>query len=85
MQYRLGDYREALKSLTRATGLTRAGPTPYDQFFLAMTYHRRGETEEARKCYERAIVWRKEQTRLPEVRIELLTALEAEAAELLRK
>jgi Flp pilus assembly protein TadD len=85
VQYRLGDYHDAVKTLTRAAGLARAGPTPYDQFFLAMSYHRSGETVEARKCFERALVWRKEQTRLPEVRVELLKSLEVEAEEILRK
>jgi tetratricopeptide (TPR) repeat protein/WD40 repeat protein len=85
VEYRLGQYDHAVKTLTRAAAIAKPGPTAYDQFFLAMSYHRIGQTVKARKCYERAIEWRKRQTRLPEVYAALLTSLQTEAEELLRK
>jgi WD40 repeat protein/serine/threonine protein kinase/tetratricopeptide (TPR) repeat protein len=78
VQYRLGQYDEAVNTLTRAAAATKSGPAAYDQFFLAMTYHQLGETVKARECYERALAWRKKQTRLAEVNAELLTSLQVE-------
>ena len=85
VQYRLGQYDQAVKTLLRAAATAKPGPTAYDQFFLAMSYHHIGETTKARECYERAVDWRKKQTRLPEVYAELLTSLQSEAEGLLRK
>jgi tetratricopeptide (TPR) repeat protein len=84
VQYRLRQYDEAVKSLTRAAAAMKAGPTAYDQFFLAMTYQQRGDPAEARKCYERAVNWwRPRRTGLAEVYSEQLTSLQAEADDVL--
>jgi len=57
LYYRLGRYRESVDQFSRAGAAWKAGPTSCDQFFLAMSYHRLGETAKARECYERAINW----------------------------
>jgi tetratricopeptide (TPR) repeat protein len=44
--YRADRFREALEHLAK-------GDAPQDQFLLAMTYHRRDQTTEARRCLDR--------------------------------
>jgi tetratricopeptide (TPR) repeat protein len=85
VQYRLGQSDRSVKTLLRAAAIAKPGPTSYDRFFLAMSYHQIDETTKARECYERAVDWRKKQTRLPEVYAELLTPLQSEAEGFLRK
>ncbi len=55
-QYRLGDYANALATLTRAheTYIAAAGHQhPRDAAFLAMALHKRGQTDDARKQLDR--------------------------------
>jgi tetratricopeptide (TPR) repeat protein len=55
-QYRLGQYREALTTLTRADELNRearGGPVPADLALLAMTCYRMRETDRARASLRR--------------------------------
>ncbi len=56
LQYRLGQYREALTTLTHAAELNeaeRGGPTPADLAFLAMTRYQLGEKDQARALLDR--------------------------------
>jgi len=50
--YRLGQYEEALKMLTRLEQERPTGPTgpPFPAAFRAMTYHRQGNAEKAREA-----------------------------------
>src|SRR5262249_38691537 len=54
-QYRLGKYREALETLTRAERLntrrnvSNSGPLPADMALLALVHHRLGNPDEAKK------------------------------------
>jgi WD40 repeat protein len=55
-QYRLGQYPEALATLSRSANLNAAranGPLPADLAFLAMTHHRLGQPEQARDALVR--------------------------------
>jgi WD40 repeat protein/serine/threonine protein kinase len=50
--YRVGDHKEALKTLTRSEQLNRersGGESPHDIVFLAMTHHQLGDTDKARE------------------------------------
>jgi hypothetical protein len=56
VQYRLGQYREALATLTHADELNQAaqgGPVPADLAFLAMTRYQLGDKDQARALLDR--------------------------------
>jgi hypothetical protein len=72
-------------TLTRAAGLRKEGPTASNRFFLAMSYHRRGDKAKARACHEQALAWWKAQAGLAGTQAEQLTALRAEAEAVLKK
>jgi len=77
-QYRAGRWHEALETLVRSMEL-RNGGDPHDWFFLAMSHHHLGQTDEARKWYDKAAEWMdKNQSKDDELR-----RFRAEAAELL--
>jgi serine/threonine protein kinase len=77
-QYRAGDWKGAVGTLTRSMKL-REGGDGADWFFLAMANWRLGQKEEARSWYDRAVQWVAKQH--PED--EELRCFRAEAAELL--
>jgi tetratricopeptide (TPR) repeat protein len=55
-QYRMGQYREAVATLTQADGLNSVAPTgpiPADLAFLAMAQHRLGQPDQARAALGR--------------------------------
>ena len=54
-----------------------------DLLFLAMSYHRLGQAERARDCYDRANRWWQAQTTLTPLHVQELIAFRAEAAALL--
>ena len=51
----------------------------YDLFFLAMAHRHLRHREEARGCYERAVLWLKELKRLPAEQTQELIAFRADA------
>jgi tetratricopeptide (TPR) repeat protein len=55
-QYRTGDGRAAIASLTKSM-LLRKGSSGPDWFYLAMAYWQVGEKEEARRWYAKAVSW----------------------------
>jgi hypothetical protein len=88
--YRAGRYREAADVLRPNLADQTFGLLGYELYFLAMSYHRLGETTRARDYYELAIRWGDGTGRLPEARSNLdavfpeeLAAFRAEAQELL--
>jgi tetratricopeptide (TPR) repeat protein len=52
--YRAGKYLEAAQSLEGAAREPE-GHTPFNRFFLAMTWHKLGEADKARRCYQAAL------------------------------
>ncbi|MFO0907398.1 MAG: tetratricopeptide repeat protein [Isosphaeraceae bacterium] len=52
--FRAGRFEEAIRQLDRAIQVHGAGGTQYDALFLAMTHHRLGHSDEARRWYDRA-------------------------------
>jgi hypothetical protein len=80
--YRGGRYREAVELLRSNLEKQEEWALAYDLFFLAMSYHRLGETARAHDYYDWAVRWVSMQRDLrPELREEL-TAFRAEAEEL---
>jgi WD40 repeat protein/tetratricopeptide (TPR) repeat protein len=53
--YRAGRYNEAVEALSRAAALNNQAPTVW--LLLAMSYHRLGKAEEARRAYDAAHTW----------------------------
>jgi hypothetical protein len=81
--YRTGRYREAVAQLRPNVEKQEDWALACDLYFLAMSYHRLGETARARDYYDWAVRWVSVQRDLePEQRDEL-TAFRAEAEELL--
>jgi tetratricopeptide (TPR) repeat protein len=81
--YRAGRYREAVEVLR--LNLERQEDTylAYDLCFLAMSHHRLGETARARDYYDLAFRWAQGQRGFDAVEHRELTAIRAEAEELL--
>ena len=59
VQYRAGNWKDALRSLTKSMELGNGGDS-YDWFFLAMAHWQLGEKERAREWYDKAEAYRKE-------------------------
>jgi tetratricopeptide (TPR) repeat protein len=80
--YRLGWYEQARATLELSLPVNSA--KAHDLFFLAMCHARRGDREQARDCYDRAVQWvQQRQGNLPAAWKEELAVFRAEAAELL--
>jgi WD40 repeat protein/tetratricopeptide (TPR) repeat protein len=82
--YRAGRFAEAAATLERNSKDPSNPATGFDLVFLAMSYHKLGETAKAGACYDRAVAWQK-QARLSGAAAAKLEAFRAEAAALLGK
>jgi tetratricopeptide (TPR) repeat protein len=56
LQYRKGEWPQAVAALEKAVQLTQGGEAA-DWFFLAMAHAQQGDPKQARKWYEQAIAW----------------------------
>jgi len=66
-QYRDGDWKGAVESLTKSITLSKTGDSN-DFFFLAMASWQLGQKEAARKWYDKAVQWmEKNQPKNPEL------------------
>jgi tetratricopeptide (TPR) repeat protein len=83
-RYRAGDTEGAIAALEQSSRLYHGGSS-YEWFFLAMAHWQRGEPEQARRFYGRAVGWMKGKTWVednPSTKEEL-DRFRAEAAKLL--
>jgi WD40 repeat protein len=79
--YRLGEYPQAVKTLTKNLE-GQSGPIlAYDYYFLAMSYHQLRQTDEAQKAYRKALELQKRGVDLEKA--EELNALRIEAEAIL--
>src|SRR5205823_1316215 len=54
--YRAGNWKDAIAALQKSMDLRNGGDS-FDWFFLAMAHWQLGEKEQAKKWYEKAVVW----------------------------
>jgi tetratricopeptide (TPR) repeat protein len=78
-QYRVGDWKATVAALEKAMRLRNGGDAA-DWFFLAMAHRQQGDKQEARRWWDRAVVWMDKN----KPRDEELGRFRAEAAALLR-
>jgi serine/threonine protein kinase/Flp pilus assembly protein TadD len=55
--YRAGDWKAAVEALRKSDELLKSNELSFNAFFLAMAHWQLGEKDEARKWYDRAVVW----------------------------
>jgi uncharacterized protein HemY len=77
-QYRNGDWKAAIKALTRSMELHTGGDST-DWFFLAMAHWQLGDKTQARSWYDKAVSWMEKN----QPKNEELVRFRAEAAALL--
>ena len=77
-EYRLGNWAGSLEACDRSIALGKGG-TAYDWFFQAMARGQKGDKEQARKWFDKAVAWTKQK----DPKNKELLGFWAEAAELL--
>jgi eukaryotic-like serine/threonine-protein kinase len=79
VQYRVGQYADAIATLERSLAAGRGQTDAFDLFFLAMAHRRLGHRDQARAFYERAAHWLAEQKSLGQQHAKELASFRAEA------
>jgi serine/threonine protein kinase/WD40 repeat protein/tetratricopeptide (TPR) repeat protein len=79
VQYRAGQYAEAIETLARSRTAGRGQPDAWDLFFLAMAHHRLGHRDAARKCFDLGVRWLHDQKGLSDQQAKELAAFRTEA------
>ena len=82
-EYRAHRYTQATATLERSLAAGGGEDDAFDLFFLAMAHHRQGHRERARDCFDRAVLWRGQQTNLSEQYASELDSFRVEAERLL--
>jgi len=61
-RYRAGDFKQALADLQKCESVCSPQDvgSSFDYFFMAMAHHHLGDPDAARRCYDQAIKWMKE-------------------------
>jgi tetratricopeptide (TPR) repeat protein len=81
--YRADSYAKAIEALEKSLAAEHGQFDAFDLFFLAMAHHRLRHREEARRCFDRAVDWLREQKSLAAQHANELAAFRAEAESVL--
>ena len=78
--YRAGNFTKAIEALEKSLAAEHGQFDAFDLFFLAMAHHRLGHREDAKRCFDRAVDWRRDQKNIAAQHAHELAAFRAEAA-----
>jgi tetratricopeptide (TPR) repeat protein len=81
---RLANWDKSIDVMNRAIAANKNGATAFELFVLAISHHRRGDVEQAGRCYDQALTWIGKQSDLSELWLRELRSLQAEAEEVLQ-
>jgi tetratricopeptide (TPR) repeat protein/WD40 repeat protein len=81
--YRSGQFAEAVTNLEKSLEAGHGQFDAFDFYFLAMSHHRMGHRDEARRCFDRATEWVRLQASLPNEHAAELAAFRSEAETIL--